>query len=428
MSASPLAEFLSTADVASGPQGRSQIDAILEAVRLHLGMEIAYTSRYVGDEREFTHISSDLQLPAAPGDREPLEQSFCYYVLQGRLPELIHDARQYELAASVPIVNALPVGAHLNVPLRYKDGSIYGSFCCLSRAVDTTLTQRDLNTMRVFADLAMEQIERDRDADARRQVMIDRIQNAIDSGQPAIFLQPIHRLDTGRSAGCEALARFTDASKRPPNEWFDEAFEVGMGTELELAAIRNALAGAAYAPADHYVSINVSPETALSGKLGPMLEAAGRSNLVLEVTEHSGVEDYQALRDALLELRRYGRIAIDDFGAGYSSLRHIISLEPDILKLDMSLVRGIHLDPARRALASAMVGFAGRVNASIVAEGVELPEENAVLRDLGVTYGQGYLFSRPMPLVAAQQHMLGVAAEAEAPLVRPGDIRRVAHG
>lgn len=412
MTDSPIAGFLTAAPVSS-TQGRSQVDAILEAVRQHLGMEIAYTSRYVGDEREFTHINSDLQLPAKPGDREPLEQSFCYYVLQGRLPEIIHDAREYDLARQVPIVDALPVGAHLNVPLRYKDGSIYGSFCCLSRDVDRSLTERDLRTMRAFADLAMEQIEMQREKDARRDGLIEQVQGAIDSGQPTIFLQPIHALETGLSAGCEALARFTDASKRPPNLWFDDAFEVGLGIDLELAAIRNALAAAAYVPAGHYMSLNVSPESAVSGRLLPLLAEANLDNLVLEVTEHSGVSDYAELEAALATMRPYARIAIDDFGAGYSSLRHILALEPDILKLDMSLVRGIDTDPAKRALASAMVGFAGRVNARIVAEGIETVEERDVLRDLGVNYGQGYLFSRPMPLIAAQQHMLRVGTVDE---------------
>ncbi|MES2443140.1 MAG: EAL domain-containing protein [Pseudomonadota bacterium] len=410
MSVSPLAGFLT----AGAPQGRSQIDAILEAVRVHLGMEIAYTSRYVGDQRQFTHISSDLQLPAKPGDCEPLDQGLCYYVLQGRLPELINNAGDYALAQSVPIVQALPVGAHLNVPLRYKDGSIYGSFCCLSRAADHTLTQRDLSTMRVFADLAMDQIELQRDAEVHHDAVRARVEAAIAAKQPAIVLQPIHRLDTGRSAGAEALARFADAGTRPPNEWFAEAFEVGLGVALEMAAVRNALAAMAYVPADHYVSINVSPETALTEELETCLRESGRSNLVLEVTEHAKVEDYGALRTALKRLRSHARIAIDDVGAGYSSLRHIITLEPDILKLDMSLTRDVDRDPARRALAGAMVNFASRIGASIVAEGIERVEEHEVLRDLGITYGQGYLFSRPMPLVAAQQHMLG-SVEAPTP-------------
>jgi EAL domain-containing protein (putative c-di-GMP-specific phosphodiesterase class I) len=408
MPISPLAGFLTAGEAAAPAPGRSQIDAILEAVRLHLGMDIAFASRFVGDQRQFTHIQSPLPLPSRPGDCEPLEHSICHYVRIGRLPELIHNAPDYALAMTVPIVQALPVGAHINVPLRLRDGSIYGSFCCLSQKADYTLTERDLNTVRAFADLAIEQIERDLSAEQHRDAVTARVRTAIDTGQPAIVLQPIHRLDTGRSAGAEALARFADAGTRPPNAWFEEAFDVGLGIELELAAVRNALAAAAYAPADHYVSINVSPKTALSRDLAAMLREAKRPNLVLEVTEHARVEDYCALRCALQRLRKHARIAIDDVGAGYSSLRHIITLEPDILKLDMSLTRDVDRDPARRALAGAMVNFANRIGASIVAEGIERAEEHEVLRDLGITYGQGYLFSRPMPLVAAQQHMLGL--------------------
>jgi len=425
MPVSPLAGFL-TAGADAPAQGRTQIDAILDAVRIHLGMDVAFASRFVGDQRQFTHIQSPLALPVKPGDCEPLEESFCYYVMQGRLPELIHNAADYELAASVPIVQALPVGAHLNVPLRLRDGTVYGSFCCLSRQADRTLTERDLSTMRAFADLAMDQIEIDMEADALRETLVSRVEGAIGSGQPAIFLQPIHSLDTGLSAGAEALARFVDACKRPPNEWFADAFEVGLGVDLELAAIRNALAAAAYVPPGHYLSINVSPESAVSGLLLPLLAESGLSNLVLEVTEHAGVDDYAALERALAEMRPYARIAIDDFGAGYSSLRHILALEPDILKLDMSLVRDIDRDPAKRALAGAMVGFAGRVNARIVAEGIERVEELDVLRDLGVNYGQGYLLSRPMPLVAAQQHMLGVGTEAVPAPARPAKRRKAA--
>ncbi|MCW3846219.1 EAL domain-containing protein [Sphingomonas sp. LB-2] len=408
MSASPLAGFLS----AGAQPGRSQIDAILEAVRLHLGMDIAFASRFVGDQRQFTHINSELDLPSRPGDCEPLEHSICHYVREGRLPELIHNAPDHELAMTVPIVQALPVGAHINVPLRLRDGSVYGSFCCLSQTADYSLTERDLNTVRAFAELAIGQIEQQLAQDARRDGLVARVRGAIDSGQPAIFLQPIHSLDTGLSAGAEALARFVDASQRPPNEWFDDAFEVGMGVELELAAIRNALAAAAYVPPGHYLSINVSPESALSEELLPLLAGSRLDNLVLEVTEHSGIEDYAALEAALAALRPYARIAIDDFGAGYSSLRHILALQPDILKLDMSLVRDIDRDSAKRALAGAMVGFAERVGARLVAEGIERTEERDVLRDLGVSYGQGYLFSRPMPLVAAQQQMLGCAQAA----------------
>ena len=421
MAINSLADFLTAGDVAV-PEGRSQIDAILDAVRHHLGMEIAFASRFVGQRREFTHVVADIPLPLGPGDSEPLEDTFCHHILEGRLPALIHDAADHPLAMTLPIAPALPVGAHMNVPLTLKDGSVYGTFCCLSRTPDRSLNERDLSTLRAFADLAVEQIELQRDAEKVRALLVEKVTGAIRGDQPAIVLQPIHRLDTGRSAGCEALARFADAGSRPPSDWFAEAFEVGLGVDLELAAVAKALAAMPYVPADHYVSINVSPETVLSGRVGPLLEAAMRPGIVLEVTEHARVDDYAALRDALAGLRPYARIAIDDVGAGYSSLRHIIALEPDILKLDMSLTRDVDRDPARRALAGAMVNFASRIGASIVAEGIERVEESDVLRDLGVTYGQGYLFSRPMPLVAAQQHMLGQIAEL--PSVAKPAIRR----
>lgn len=388
--------------------GPTPIHAILDAVRDHLGLEIAFASRFVGDTRVFTHISADIPLPVGEGDAEPVEETFCHHILEGRLPALIHDAADHPLAMTLPISGALPVGAHINVPLRLNDGSVYGTFCCLSRTPDRSLTDRDLNTLRAFADLASAQIQQDHDAARRREHLVARIERAIATAQPRILFQPIHALASGRSAGAEALARFPDAADRPPNEWFAEAFEVGLGVDLELAAIAQVLAARHYVPRDCYLSFNASPETVLSGRLVPMLEAAAADNLVIELTEHARVDDYAALRDALDGLRRFARIAIDDVGAGYSSLRHIIALAPDILKLDMSLTRDVDSDPARRALAA----FAASRNASIVAEGIETASEAAVLRDLGVSYGQGYFYARPMPPVAAQQHMLGCDANA----------------
>jgi len=419
MTINPLSGFLS----AGAPEDRSQIDAILDAVRQHLGMEIAFASRFEGDQRIFTNIRADIPVPSRPGDSEPLDGTMCYHILGGRLPEMIRNAADLPFAQTLPIARLLPIGAHLTVPLRLKDGSIYGTFCCLSRSPDYSLTDRDLSTVRAFADLAVDQIEVQMRGESHRKTLAERIERAIASGQPAIFLQPIHRLDTGASAGAEALARFADAGIRPPDTWFNDAFQVGMGVDLELAAVRNALDAAAYVPPGHYLSINVSPESVLSGRLGPMLAGSGRDNLALELTEHAKVDDYALLIKALDILRPYARLAIDDVGAGYSSMRHIIALQPDILKLDMSLTRDVDCDPARRALAGAMVNFASRIGATIVAEGVEREEECAVLRELGVTYGQGYLFSRPMPLVAAQQHLLGVGRRRE-PAARAGAMQK----
>lgn len=407
-----LSDFLAGDPATS--EGRSQIDAILDAVRQHLGMEIAFASRYVGDRREFTHISTDLPIPQRPGDGDAKEDSFCWHILNGRLPELIHNAADIPFASSLPITDLLPVGCHMDIPLRLKDGSVYGSFCCLSRHADHSLTDRDLATMRAFADLAVEQIELGQAADERLASVAQRIDAALGSGQPAILLQPIHRLDDGVAVGVEALARFEDAADRPPNLWFEEAAEIGRGVALELAAIRNALATLPFIPTGKYLTVNASPATVMSGALEPLIAGVGDRKLVVEVTEHSRVDDYEGLSRALKSLRRHARLAIDDVGAGYSGLRHILTLEPDIMKLDMSLTRDIDVDPARRALALAMVSFAERIGSTIVAEGIERPEERAVLRDLGVRHGQGWHFSRAMPVPAAQRALLGMTIDAPA--------------
>lgn len=421
MAENALGAFLA-AEVNDRGAGPSSIDNILEAVRRHLGMEIAFTSRFVEDRREFTHISAAIPVPSAPGDSEPLDQSYCWHILNGRLPELIQEAAAIPFANTLPITLALPVGCHISVPLRLKDGSVYGSFCCLSRSPDHSLTQRDLATVKAFADLAIDQIESEHDARAARRARVERIEQSLASRQPVIHLQPIHRLDDAAPVGAEALARFPDFEKRPPSAWFDEAFEVELGVELELAAIRQAFGAFPYLAPGQYLSVNVSPQTILSGSVEPLLAAAGGRALVLEVTEHHRVDDYRVLAAALDRLRPYARIAIDDVGAGYAGLRHIVALRPDILKLDISLTRDIDRDPAKRALAVALGSFADHIDCVVVAEGIERTEERQILHELGIVYGQGWLFSRAMPLVAAQQCLLGAATkrDPEAPSIGRG--------
>ena len=139
----PFSTYLSPQPaVLDAPGALSPIDRILDSVRSHLGMEIAFASRIVGGMREFTHIRADCPVPVAPGDAEPLETTLCHLVLEGQLPQLMHDAREYELALPVAITLGLPVASHLNVPLRLRDGSLYGHFCCVNRTPDRSLTER----------------------------------------------------------------------------------------------------------------------------------------------------------------------------------------------------------------------------------------------------------------------------------------------
>jgi len=167
--------------------------------------------------------------------------------------------------------------------------------------------------------------------------------------------------------------------------------------ELELAAAKRAIAAARELPRGPYVSLNLSPRTLVSRRIHGVV-AAAPGDVVIEVTEHAPVGDYDELHSAIQSLRDGGgKLAVDDAGAGYASLRHILRLSPDIIKLDISLTRDIHLDPRRRALAAAMITFAEELGATIVAEGIESELELAALRSLGVPHGQGFFLGRPAP-------------------------------
>lgn len=221
-----------------------------------------------------------------------------------------------------------------------------------------------------------------------------------------MLFQPIVDLADSFVVGVEALARFSTGPHRVPDVWFNEAAEVGLGPELEMAAIALAVDQFEQLPVGAYLSINVSAATVLSGMVKEVLERAAPSRLVLELTEHDAVDDYDALNEALREMRDAGvRLAVDDAGAGFASLRHILSLKPDIIKLDLALTRGIADDPVRRALAASLVSFAREIDASITAEGVETAAELAVLQQLGVTSAQGFYLSRPIPL-PLPEHLL----------------------
>jgi EAL domain-containing protein (putative c-di-GMP-specific phosphodiesterase class I) len=214
----------------------------------------------------------------------------------------------------------------------------------------------------------------------------------------AIHVQPIVDLTSRESVGYEALARFRSLPPRPPNEWFAEAAALELGTQLELATIERAIALLPRLPATAYLSLNASHRTVRSPELIDLLTgSAGR--LVVEITEHEPVDDYDELADSLRPLRALGvKIAIDDAGAGYASLRHTLALAPDIVKVDISLVRSIDLDRGRRALASALISFADEMAMTIIAEGIETAAELDTLRELGVRFGQGYHLAEPAAL------------------------------
>ena len=205
--------------------------------------------------------------------------------------------------------------------------------------------------------------------------------------------QPVVHLGTGAVLGYEALTRFTDDT--PPDRVFAVASSCGLGLELEIATLEAAFRAADTLPANRFLDINVSPGLVLAIEpLRAMLRRSG-FNVVLEITEHERIADYAALRAAVAQLGENVRLAVDDAGAGFASLRHIAELRPVFVKLDRGLVVGIEWDPARQALVAGMVHFAAQSETTLIAEGIETEPERAMLLGLGVAVGQGYLFGRP---------------------------------
>jgi EAL domain-containing protein (putative c-di-GMP-specific phosphodiesterase class I) len=233
----------------------------------------------------------------------------------------------------------------------------------------------------------------------RRERVCARMRRLIDGDGLDVAFQPIVDLASGQVVGAEALARFTDADGEPlPTERsFLDAHAVDMGVELELAVIRLALGCQARLPEGRYLALNVSPAVLEDDDLAFQIAAHHTDRpLVVEITEHQPVEDYVALSASLDRLRALGvRVAVDDVGSGFASFRHVTRVNPDILKLDRTLVCGIDDDPVRQSLASAIVAFASDVGAVVVSEGIENESELCCLKGLAVGCGQGFYLARP---------------------------------
>jgi EAL domain-containing protein (putative c-di-GMP-specific phosphodiesterase class I) len=299
----------------------------------------------------------------------------------------------------MPITKAVPIGAHASLPIRLADGSVYGMFCCLSPRPNPSLNRRDLETMRVFAQLAAKQVNAGLEARRQRRERRATLDAVMRGSNFAVVLQPIKDLAGLRLVSCEALCRFNPQPYRSPDKWFRDAAEAGLAVDLELLVMQTAVESLARLPLGVTLSLNASPETIISGRLGEALDPRFLDRTVIEITEHAPIADYAALHAALAPLKRRGlKVAADDAGAGYSGLQHLVQLAPDIIKMDMSLTRSLDADPARRALASAMTFYARETGATLVAEGIETQAELRTLQALGVCRGQGWLLGKPAPL------------------------------
>lgn len=399
-----LAELLRLKEADSEATTSDVIEGVLDALRSHLVMDVGLIAEFVDGRTEIRFVSCPKgPVPIAIGRADPFFESYFTDVARGRLPNLIPNVQKSPFAADLRASDALPIGAHLSVPLRLSDGRVYGALCCFSHAPDQNLNRRNLDVLRIGAQLIAEMIDRKARRNTRRKELSRKIDDVVEGGHFKVVYQPIYEIASRTMVGVEALVRFDDSEQRSPSSWFDEADEVGSTVELETAIIRCALRGLQGLPDGVYLSLNASLQTLKSSQLQKMLEEAPTGKIVIELTEHESVEDYHELSKHLQGLPGSTRLAIDDVGAGYSSMRHILDLGPEIIKLDVSMVRDIHRRPSRSAFVKAIAEFARTSGSTIVAEGVESQEEFDELEMLGVACAQGYFLGRPIPLLKLVQ-------------------------
>jgi EAL domain-containing protein (putative c-di-GMP-specific phosphodiesterase class I) len=376
----------------------AQIADLLRTARRSLRLSVAFLSRLDGTTQHLEVV--DAAGPAAllfrEGATQRQETSFCQAILDGRLPAVIPDVRRFPAAMALPAARLPRIRSYVSVPVTLSDGSLYGTFCAAGLTTDKELTERDRALMEVLARAAALIIEPDVVERARRSEIEGRILPVLGAGGPVVVAQPIVDLASGARVGAEALSRFPAEWGLAPDACFAEAHSVGLGEQLELVAL--ARAADLLDETGGYVAMNVSPAVARSTGFAALFDLLPLDRVVLELSEHDPVDDYGALAAALAPFRASGmRLAIDDVGAGFSSLRHIVVTEPDIIKLDRTLVDGVDLDPVLTALVRSMVDIAQACGARVVAEGIESAADAAALFALGVDHGQGWYFGRPGP-------------------------------
>ncbi|HEY6012935.1 MAG TPA: EAL domain-containing protein, partial [Candidatus Limnocylindrales bacterium] len=291
-------------------------------------------------------------------------------------------------------------------PMRW-DGNLIGllSVDATGAVSEADLTD-SLGAIVEFGDLAAALIGRDVAARTEAGRARDLIGAIIERRQFHPVFQPIVDLETDAIVGFEALTRFDDAV--PPNVRFDEAEAIGLGFELEAATLEAALRAATALPRGLWLNVNTSPGFIEAGEPLRKVLRTTRRHLVLEITEHSAIADYAAFHVTVADLRPRVELAVDDAGAGFASLRHILELRPDFVKVDRSIVAGLDADPARQALMVGLRHFVRATHCRLIAEGIETEAERATLRSLEISLGQGYLLGRPLP--AAGQRAAAMVA------------------
>lgn len=382
------------------------VHQLLAVVRTQLGMQVAWVSEFIGTEQvlRFVDAADGADAPQE-GSRLPLGGSYCARVLDGRFPALIPDSRSAPEAALLDITAQLQVGSYIGIPVLGPQGVAVGMLCAIHASASPGLSERDVAALRLLVQLLHDLRQRALsavEAVAERARMERALSDVVQGVGRHSVLQPIVDLFSGRTIAAEGLTHFTAPSPAGPNgrspaQWFDDASRLGLREELELATAAAVLDRLDDDVPEHVLlTVNLSPSTLVGEGFRGVIAGRPLHRIAVEMTEHTPVLDYDRLSRALDPYREQGlQVAVDDAGAGFASLRHMLAVHPDLVKIDMALVRGSGVDIARRTLLMALADFAEVTGCQLVAEGVETDAELRAVSACGVHLAQGYFFGRP---------------------------------
>jgi diguanylate cyclase (GGDEF)-like protein len=389
----------------SGERRAGVLERTVWFARKHLALDAVFISELTDAGEICRAVAGNADaFGIATSDEAVREIDLCRALRADELPRLAGDAKADERLHALQAQLTAPCGAFIAVPLRLTDERFYGALCGLSHAPRPDLDERDSRFLTTLGEVIANELGRRRDEQELRAA----ISGLIETEDLKVAFQPIIDLQSQRCIGVEALARFPSPFDAP-DRTLTTAQRFGLRLELERLVIREAWKILPALGREQFLSLNVSPDA--------LVELARRANLredlplpqlVVEVTEHAVVDDYSLLLERLAPLRARGlRIAVDDAGAGYASLRHVLELRPDFIKIDRSLIDGIAHDRAQRVAANAFQSVALDLRARVVAEGVERHDDLKVVRELGMDAAQGFLLGRPTTDSAALAPWLG---------------------
>ena len=373
--------------------GRVGLDRVVEFAYRRLRLDVAYIAELRSGGQVYRAVAGDTASFGIVCDGSPvLGATYAKRMVAGEIPNIIHDARADHRVADRPVSEQARIGAFLGVPLRLSDGTLYGALCCVGYEPKQTIGEHDLALLSMLG----ESIARDLDELRRRDELREELLAVLGAGRVDVAYQPIFDPRSGHCVGIEALARFPEPFGSP-DQTFAAAESLGLDVELDTLVIRHAWDMLPRLGIGQFLAVNVSPATLL--ELAPCANRQpdlSLAKLVVEVTEPAAIDAYATLRRELVPLRERGlRIAVDDAGAGYASLRHILELRPDFIKLDRWLIDGLADDSSRRVAVSAFVSLSRELGAKVVAEGVERAADLAAVAELGLEGAQGYLLGMP---------------------------------